>query len=128
MKSLKFAFEFHRRKFTGATTKDAYMKAMKWYASNVIAKGRMHDVQVEIKKIEDEPSVVIALYAILDEGEQRKNFCNVCKEVNKLFYIDKKKECSECSVKEYMDRLDQKMSIKTGLYKEIMKKTGGDKK
>lgn len=125
MKNLKFAYEFYNRKFTGPTTKSAYMKAMKWYASNVIAQGKMHDVQVEIKKMENEPSVFITLYAVLDEGKHREDFCKTCRELNELFYVKRKKECSKCSIKKYTDRLDQKMSVKVGLYKEIANKQKG---
>lgn len=128
MKNLKFAYEFYKRKFSGATTKDAYMKAMKWYASNVIAKGKMHDVQIEIKKLENEPSVILTLYAVLDEGKCREDFCKTCRELNELFYVQKKRECPGCSIKMYTDRLDEKMAIKIGLYKDIARDQGGWKK
>ena len=50
MAKILYSQRVAKKVFTGATVKDAYMKAVKWYASNIIAKDDLHEIQVEYKK------------------------------------------------------------------------------
>ena len=46
--------EFFEKKFVSETMKDAYMKAAKWVASNVISRKDMYKVKIEYEKREEQ--------------------------------------------------------------------------
>lgn len=117
-----YSKQFACKTFDGVTTKDAYMKAIKWYASNVIAKDELHEVQVEfIKGINQ---VTIKLFVVLPEQVVRDNHCVMCKEMHKSFFINEATNCDACKVSAYQRRLEQKMSVKQQYYKELFGKLG----
>lgn len=115
-----YSKQFAQKTFKGATTKDAYMKAVKWYASNIIARDELHEVQVEFVKGINQ--VTLKLYAVMPEQVVRDNHCAICREMHKSFFINEANNCNVCNASAYQRRLDQKMSVKYQYYKELFKK------
>ena len=118
-----YSKQFAQKVFRGITTKDAYMKAVKWYASNVIAKDELHEIQVEFVKGINQ--VTVKLFAVLPEQAIRDKHCEVCKEIHKSFFINEANNCNVCNASAYQRRLDQQMSVKCGYYKELFSKMEG---
>ena len=48
--------------------KEAYLNACKWYATNVISKDEIRDVQVQFEKQNDSPSIVLRLFVTVEEN------------------------------------------------------------
>lgn len=109
--------------FRADTIKDAYMKAVKWYASNIIAKDKLHNIQVEfVKREEDDPkAVILKLFAVLSENESMESQCKCCKEMNALFFIGKQTECNKCQIVSYEKRLNDMISVKSKYYADLLK-------
>jgi len=124
MQNILYAEEFASRKFNGRTMKDAYLKAVKWYASNVLAKDELRSVQVRYEKIHDEqsPTIILHLYASLIEEELRSAHCEICKESHKSFFISEETNCAWCKIKAYQNRCDQHIDIKKSYYKQVLER------
>lgn len=121
MKTL-YCKEFARKKFSGETMKDAYMKAVKWFATNVLSKDELHNIQVEFEKDKQYPTVTIHLSAGLDEKEVMDQHCRCCKEMHCSFFINEDTACNRCSAIAYERRMAQKVDIKIGYYKECLRR------
>lgn len=119
---MRFAKQITQKVFKDVTTKEAYMKAVKWYASNIIAREELHEVQVEF--IKGTNQVTLKLYATLQEEATRNDHCEICKEMHKSFFINEATNCNSCKMLAYQKRLEQKMSIKSQYYKELLRKIG----
>ena len=50
---IKYSEEFAKKDFTSETMKEAYMKAVKWYATNILSNDILKDVQVSYEKVDD---------------------------------------------------------------------------
>ena len=112
---------FYKKKFAAKTMKDAFLKASKWVASNIIARVELKDVQVKYEKQEEQlPTICIYLYAGLDEGELRKRHCNICKEMHHSFFIDENTNCDWCTTKAYQRRTNEMIKEKKLYYKKII--------
>ena len=124
MKGFLYTEEFASRKFTGKSMKDAYLKAVKWYASNVMAKDELRNVQVEYEKVHDEqsPTIILHLYASLVEEEVRAAHCNICRESYKSFFISEETNCAWCKIKGYQNRCDRHIEIKKSYYKQLLER------
>lgn len=124
MKGFLYTEEFASRKFTGKSMKDAYLKAVKWYATNVMAKDELRNVQVEYEKVYDEqsPTIILHLYASLVEEEVRAAHCNICRESHKSFFISENTNCEWCKIKGYQNRCDQHIEIKKSYYKQLLER------
>ena len=120
-----YSKEFFKKKFQAESMKAAYMSACKWYATNVLSKDELHNVQVEFeKRTKDEqfPTVVVHLFAALSEDELRERHCKICKETQTLFYMKKVHNCDRCDVTAYQLRADEMIRVKTEFYKERLRK------
>lgn len=124
MKSITYSREFYEIKFSDVTMKEAYMKACRWYASNVISNRELKNVQVEFEKIKDEqnPTIIVHLYAVLDEEELRERHCKICREFHSLFYINEKYNCNNCDTKAYQQRADDLLRNRTEYFRELLLK------
>ena len=49
---IRYCQEFYTVKFRGKNMKDAYLRACKWYATNVLSKDELQDIQVKYEKDE----------------------------------------------------------------------------
>lgn len=123
MRSSTYGKEFYKQKFIAATMKDAYLKACKWYATNVLSKNELHDIQVEFEKNQNEqfPSVTIHLFAVLDEEELQEKHCEICREFHHLFFINTQFNCNRCDTKAYQKRAEETLQTKISYYKEKLK-------
>lgn len=121
---LKYSEEFMKKDFVGVSMKDAYLKACKWYASNVLAKDELHDVTVEyVKDYERQsPTVTIHLFVTMEEQEVRSAHCEICKEMHSHFYCNDETNCNWCNVKGYQNRCDQRIKVKKEWYKREVNK------
>lgn len=120
---LKNAEEFASKKFMGHTMKEAYLKACKWYASNVLASDELKNVLVDYEKVHDEqsPTVVIHLYVTSNQDEVMNHHCQICKETHKAFYINDETNCNWCRLKGYEERCKNSIELKKSYYKELLK-------
>lgn len=114
--------EFARKKFSGETMKDAYMKAVKWFATNVLSKDELRNVKVEFEKDKQFPTVTVRLSVSVDEREVMNQHCRCCKEMHSAFFINENTSCSSCSAAAYRRRMTQKIVVKTNYYKECLEK------
>lgn len=125
MKPITYSKEFFKKKFVADTMKEAYLNACKWYATNVLSKDELHNVQVEFEKSQDEqqfPTVTIHLFAVLDEQTLRERHCKICREVNHLFYMHSNDNCNKCEANAYQKRTDEMLHVKIEYYKELLSK------
>lgn len=125
MRPITYSKEFFKKKFMADTMKNAYMNAVKWYATNVLSKDELHNVQVEFEKGYDEqqfPTVTIHLFATLDEEKLRERHCQICRETNSLFYMHTNNNCNKCEANAYQRRTDDMLRVKLEYYKELISK------
>lgn len=122
MGKMFYTQQFGKKTFRGASTKDAYMNACKWYASNVIAKDKLHCIQVEYIKEKEGNAVTMVLYASLPEEEVMEQHCTCCKEIHHSFFINEDTHCDRCSAIGFQRRLQQKLAIKIDYYKVMLRK------
>lgn len=115
--------EFFRKKFVSETMKDAYMKAAKWVASNVISKKYMHKVKVEYEKRDDKemPTIIVHLFVELSTSEVSERHCTICQETHNKFFINENCNCAWCNCMAFAKRADQMIKVKSEYYKEQMK-------
>ena len=124
MAEVKYSKEFFKKKFTAETMKEAYMKAVKWYATNVISKDELHSVQIEFEKVKDSefPTITMHLHAVLSEDELRERYCKLCKESHSMFYMNSNYNCNRCEAKAYQARTDDMLRVKLEYYRELISK------
>lgn len=120
---LRFMDKLLKKDFVGDNMKDAYMKACKWYASNVLAKDELQGVCVEYEKVYDRqsPTVTAHLYVTMDEESIRQEHCNICREFHHAFFINEAENCNSCNVSGYQKRLEQRILVKKEFYKNILR-------
>ena len=121
---IKYSEEIAKKDFTSDTMKEAYMKAVKWYATNILSNDILKDVQVSYEKISDgnRPVVRMRLFAVLDESTLRRNHCEICKETHKLFYINEETNCNWCKLKAYQERMKDTIKQKKTAYRDTLVK------
>lgn len=117
---LKYSEEFMSKKFSGENMKDAYMKAVKWFATNVLAKDELHNITVEYVKDTQSPTVTIHLYANMEEEEVMDAHCNICKEFSHSFFINEQTDCSRCTAMGYHRRCQERIKTKVDWYKRLL--------
>lgn len=125
MSKIHFSEEFYKHSFTADDMKSAYLKAVKWYASNVLSKAELQRVHVEFIKDEQSPTITIHLFAVLDdEQEVFSQHCKCCEEMHHSFFINENNNCNICAAKGYQNRMEQKIKIKIkrDYYKELLRR------
>ena len=109
-----------QKDFKGRNTKDAYLSCCKWIASNIIAVNNSRHVTYRIEKIKDSMFggvVRFTAYVVTDEEEINEHNCEICKEVNSIFYTtDGKYRCASCRIPPYRKRMEERLeSLKDGM-------------
>ena len=110
---IKYSEEFYSKSFTAKSMKEAYMKAVKWYSTNVLSKVEFKNVHVQfIKEDEDKfPTITIHLFAVLDNQEDvKEEHCKICKEMHHSFFINEDTHCSRCSALGFQNRMERKIN------------------
>lgn len=118
--------KFYERRFKAESSKDAYLKACKFVASNVISassKVEATKVSWDINKVEDEsglPTFLLTLYYKFDDTEFMKKTCEACKQFHKSFFINEDFNCSRCNKVGYEKNVQQKLSIASEHFKKLL--------
>lgn len=122
--SIYYSKEFYKKRFCAATMKKAYMDACKWYATRVMHNDELHSVQVEFEKLDGQqlPTVVIHMYAVLNEEELRARHCAICREHHTAFYMNSTAPCNKCEANAYQRRTDDMLSVKLEYYRSLIHK------
>ena len=110
--------------FRGKDQKDAYLKAVKWYASNMLASDKFHEIMVEYTKLPD-GGITMTMWSTMSQQEIMDNHCQCCREMHHSFFINEDTHCDRCSAISFQKRLEWKMGIKLGYYKELLHKLLG---
>ena len=122
LNDIKYSTEFFSISFSGKNMKDAYLKACKWYATNVLSKDELHNIEVMYEKDKQSPTVTLHLFATLYEQSLIDEHCDVCKSAHNALFCSSNTNCEWCKIHGYRNRLNQKMSIKKEYYKEKIKR------
>ena len=124
---LKFNENIFTKKFRGENQKDAYLKACKWLAVNVVSKDELNrNVTYNISKFEDEtqlPSVELKIQVVIEESIAKERHCEICKETHKSFFINEQFNCNECKLNSYHKRCENLINEKKLHIKELLKKS-----
>lgn len=115
----KYTDVIYQKSFTAKNMKDAYLKACKWYASNVLSKDELRDVLVEYVKEKDKqlPTVTVRLFSAIEESDIKATHCAICKETHKSFYINDNTNCSWCKVDAFEKRVREQLNVKRSYVK-----------
>lgn len=116
MAQLIYIRQFASKTFVDSSVKAAYMKAVKWYATNVVSKPYFQDVKVEVVKGDN--SITLKLFAGLLEKEAMKEHCECCHQMHSNFYINEDTACDRCSIAGLEKRLEQKLKVKAAYCKD----------
>ena len=85
---------FYEREFKAKKSKDAYLKACKFVASNIISASSKVEVSkvtwdiVRVSNDDDLPTFRLTLYYKFDDTEFMKQTCEACKQFHKSFFIN----------------------------------------
>ena len=120
--------KFYERKFVAKESKDAYLKACKFVASNVISKASKVEatkvtwdiLPVETSGDDDLPTFMLTLYIKFDDAEFSKMTCDKCKEFHQSFFINENFNCNRCNKVGYERNLDQKLDIAVDWFRRVL--------
>lgn len=117
--------KFYEKTFKAKKSKDAYMKACKFVASNVVSKASKVEaakVTWEILKEEeaDLPTFRLVLYAKFDDTEFMKQTCQACKDFHCSFFVNENYNCDRCNKVGYEKNVQQKLGIVTDYLRKIL--------
>lgn len=108
---------FYEREFKAKKSKDAYLKACKFVASNIISASSKVEVSkvtwdvVRVSNDDDLPTFRLTLYYKFDDTQFMKQTCEACKEFHKSFFINENYNCNRCNKVGYEKNVDQKLMI-----------------
>lgn len=121
----KYTDTVYQLSFSAKTMKDAYLKACKWYASNVLSKDELQDVQVEYIKDNKKqlPTVTARLFVSIEEAEVKANHCAICKETHKSFFINENTNCAWCQIAAFDRRIQQQLNNKRSYIKSKIERS-----
>lgn len=111
--------KFFEVEFKDESSKQAYLQACKWLATNMVSKVEVGILYKIVKKIDaDLPTFKVELYCSLELSKLKKEFCTRCKEFHKSFYINQEYNCNACKLKAFLVGSSQKLGIKRSYNKE----------
>lgn len=108
---------FYEREFKAKKSKDAYLKACKFVASNIISESSKVEVSkvtwdvVRVSNDDDLPTFRLTLYYKFDDTQFMKQTCEACKEFHKSFFINENYNCNRCNKVGYEKNVDKKLMI-----------------
>lgn len=109
--------KFYERKFRAQDSKEAYLRACKFVATNIISEGSKVEASkvvwdvIKIKEDEDLPTFQLSLYYKFDDTEFMNQTCNACKEFHKSFFINENYNCNRCNKVGYEKNVNQKLMV-----------------
>ena len=102
---------------TGDDNKDAYLKGCKQYAT-YIASSKYQHLSLDVKQTGEKGKLIFTIYASVNVSEEQSAFCKVCKNTHKLFYVNDSYNCSCCTLKSFLSRVEQKTRTQKSFYKK----------
>lgn len=112
-----------RKEFKAKNHKEAYLKAVKWYASYIMSNKYTNDCLVQyIKKSSD--TIIVTVYACLGKDEIDKKHCEICKQMHNSFFISQETNCAWCNTKAYMNRITERINHKLSFVKKQINERG----
>ena len=118
---MKHVTKFYSKKFSGGSTKEAYLKACKWVATNILADDEISkDVTWSITKSKDLPTVELELFGMVNDTEHVNQFCKVCKEFHCSFYINQQQNCNNCNMMAYRSQAEEKGRLKKNYKRKLL--------
>ena len=118
--------KFYEQRFRADTSKEAYLRACKFVASNVISgssKVEADKVTWDVVRVESEsglPTFLLTLYCKFDDTEFMKMSCEACKQFHKSFFVNQDYNCSRCNKIGYEKNIQQKLLIVSEQFKKIL--------
>lgn len=107
--------------FVDEKAKEAYLRGCKVLAP-FIASGKYKFLSLKIERSESNKNAfVFTLYGDIDISCEQKDFCKMCKEMHKAFFINEEYNCSRCNMKSLLKRLQQKSKIQREYFKTRLK-------
>lgn len=110
--------KFYEREFKSENSKNAYLKACKFVASNIISEGSKVEASkitwdvIRVKKEDDDlPTFRLTLYYKFDDTDFMEQTCNACKQFHKSFFINENFNCNRCNKVGYEKNVEQKLMI-----------------
>ena len=124
---MKYIHEFYKQTFKAEDSKNAYMKACKFVANNIISdKSKVEASKVtwavQRIKVEDGglPTFQLTLYYTFDDTEFMKQTCDACKQFHKSFFINENFNCNRCNKVGYEQNVTQKLMIGSEYFKKML--------
>ena len=121
---MKAATIFFSKEFSASESKDAYLKACRWVANNVVSKTTdIGETFWKIEKVlstESKTTFKLELYCTIDMKEETKKFCERCKSFHKSFFINENYNCSRCYMMASSEGTKTKLKNKKQYRKERM--------
>lgn len=112
-----------KKEFSDEDSKEAYLKACKWVATNIISKVEAgSDTFWNITKKKDTrlPTFVLDVHTMIDSVDHEKSFCGSCKEFHNSFFINEEYNCNSCKFMAFTKQIEQRLVIKKQYRKEKM--------
>ena len=123
---MKYILPFYEREFKAKDSKEAYLKACKFVASNVISENSKVEatkVTWNVQKVKNDeglPTFLLTLNYVFDDTEFMEQTCNACKEFHKSFFINENFNCSRCNKVGYEKNIQQKLMIGSEYFKKLL--------
>lgn len=113
------------KQFTGSSYKEAYLKANKWVASNIISKYDKAEVKYE-KKVNSDWDLVmeVTIYVRVNAEVLSDRHCKICRQIKDSKFNYKgydKLNCDECSMRGYLNRAKDELTKLAKMRKEELK-------
>ena len=125
---MQYISEFYKRDFKAETSKDAYLKACKFVASNIISedsKVEASKVTWTVQKVDNPdksslPTFRLTLFYTFDDSKLMKMTCDACKEFHKSFFINENFNCNRCNKVGYEKNVKKSLSIGVEHIKKVL--------
>ena len=115
---MKIGEKILEKVFVGETTADAYKKAMRYIARNVVNKGYVNiSTEIHKEEVNGQKAIRVVFITLLDYNRDVNDYCKVCKEVHSLFFVNESYNCSRCNLKNFAGREKTKVNTSKLFYK-----------
>lgn len=106
--------QIYKKSFCGDTAKEAYLKAVRWYAETVLKSdyvndGLVHMITRDRKK--NFPTYDLTIFLIWDLRQEREEYCKRCRELSQSFLGDGPVDCVHCKLSAFERQVEAKLAI-----------------
>ena len=119
--------KFYEQTFCSENSKQAYMKACKFVAKNILNKGSKVEadkVTWKVKRVEDNknglPTFQLTLYYTFDDTQFMEQTCNACRSFHSSVYINENYNCDRCNKVAYEKGVHSKLTIGADYFKKML--------